>query len=289
MSRRLRIRIIAAMVVATLIGTSALAVDRLLLPPADGGGVLTLLLLGSDEGPPRSANPLAARADGFQLLFVAEDRQHATFVSIPRDSWLPVTGRGNTRVNACLNGGPDACVTTVEQEFGIEVDGYLLTSMRGFANAVQSFGGVAVDVPTAVFDGGADIPTTGVQELSGSQALTYARDRKNRPGGDFGRSRAQAELLAIGHADVVEAGDAATVLDAVAVVRRHTETDLTGGRLLRLGFEAMHLPPDNVQRALAPARVGTVGAASVVFLEDEAYTLIQDAFEDARIGSDGSS
>lgn len=288
MSRRLTVRIAVALVVSTLIGSGALAAEHLLLPPAGGDGVLTLLLLGSDEGPPRSANPLAARADGFQLLFVAEDRQHASFVSIPRDSWVTVTDRGNNRINACLNGGPDGCANTVEQEFGIEVDGYLLTSMRGFANAVQSFGGVTVDVPTPVYNGGSDIPTTGVQELSGSQALTYARDRKNRPGGDFDRTRAQAELLAIGHADVVRAGDASAVLDAVTVLRRHTETDLTARELVRLGFEAMHLPPENVQRERAPARIGTVGAASVVFLEDEAYALIRDAAEDGRIGAEGS-
>jgi polyisoprenyl-teichoic acid--peptidoglycan teichoic acid transferase len=288
MSRRLRIRIAAALVASTLIGTGAVAAESLLLPPAGGDGVLTLLLLGSDEGPPRSSNPLAARADGFQLLFVAEDRQHASFVSIPRDSWVTVADRGNSRVNACLNDGPEACVTTVEQEFGVGVDGYLLTSMRGFAYAVQSFGGLTVDVPTPVFDGGADVTTTGVQELSGSQALTYARDRKNRPGGDFGRTQAQAELLAIGHADVVEAGDAAAVLDAVAVLRRHTETDLSGPELVRLAFEAMHLPPENVERALAPAQIGTVGAASVVFLEDEAYALIREAADDGRIDADGS-
>jgi LCP family protein required for cell wall assembly len=285
MSRRLRIPMVVALVVSTLIGTGALAAGRLLLPPADGDGVLVLLLLGSDEGPPRSGNPLTARADAFQLLFVAEDRQHASFVSIPRDSWVSVAGRGNSRINACLAGGPEPCMTTVEQEFGIEVDGYLLTSMRGWANAVKAFGGLTVDVPTPVFNGGADIPTTGVQELTGSQALTYARDRKNRPGGDFGRSQAQAELLAIGHADVVRDGDAAAVLDAVAVLRRHTATDLPGQELVRLGFEAMHLPPEHVQRALAPARVGSVGAASVVFLEDGAYALIQDAAEDGRIGS----
>ena len=246
---------------------------------------MALLLLGSDEGPMRSADPTQGRADAIQLLFVAADRQHATFVSIPRDSWVPVTDRGTTRINACLTGGPERCVSTVEQAFDIEVDGYLLTSMRGFVNAVSSFGGLTVDVPTPLYDGGADVTSTGVQELTGSQALTFARDRKNRPGGDFGRTQAQAELLALGHAEVVGAGDVTAVLAGVTVLRRHTVTDLSGPDLVRYGFEAMRLPPGNVERVLVPGRNGMAGAAAVVFLEDGAGPLIRDAAADGRVGT----
>lgn len=282
-----RHRALAAFVVITalLTGIGALASEGLLLADPVDDEVLALLLLGSDEGPTRSENPLVGRADGVQLLFVAPDRQHATFVSIPRDSWLTVTDVGRSRINSCLVRGPERCVTTVEQQFGIEIDAYLMTSMRGFANAVEAFGGVTVDVPTPVFDGGSNISSAGEQDLTGLQALTYARDRKNRPGGDFGRSRAQAELLAIGHADVVRAGDAAAVLDAVTVLRRHTVTDLTGPDLVRLGFEAMHLPPENVERVLAPGDIGMAGRASVVFLEDRAYDIVRDAAADGRLGT----
>jgi polyisoprenyl-teichoic acid--peptidoglycan teichoic acid transferase len=279
---RLRGPLAVALAAVLLVGSAGLAAERWLLP-AGGDDVLTLVLLGSDEGPTRSENPRVGRADGFQLLFVSADRQHATFVSIPRDSWVGIPGRANNRINACLVAGPQTCVATAEAEFGLEVDGYFMSSMRGFANAIDAFGGITVDVPTPVFDGGHDIPTTGVQELTGLQALTYARDRKHRPRGDFDRSAAQAELLAIAHSDVVAAGDIRAVLDAATVLRRHSETDLSGPELVRLAFEAMHLPPENVQRVLAPARLGQAGAASVVFLEPVAYELIRDAAEDARV------
>jgi polyisoprenyl-teichoic acid--peptidoglycan teichoic acid transferase len=276
---------VSALIAAVLLATAAAAgaAERVLTPTGDGE-VLTLLLLGSDDGPPRDADPLSARADGFQLLFVSGDRQHATFVSVPRDAWVTVPGRGATRINACLNHGPERCVATVEQEFGVSVDGYLVTSMAGFSSAVQAFGGLTVDVQRPVFNGGQDVPTVGVQQLSGSQALTYARDRKNRPQGDFDRTQAQAELLALGHAELLARGGVADVMDAVAVVRRHTVTDLSGPALVRLGFEALQLPPGNVQRVLAPGRHGMAGAASVVFLEPGAYTVIRDAAADGRVG-----
>lgn len=282
--RRRRILLAAVTALAVTVAGGAVAAERLLLPQVGDDEVLTLLLLGSDDGPPRGGDPRRARADGFQLLFVSGDRQHATFVSIPRDSWVSVPGRGNSRINACLNAGPERCVETVESVFGIDVDGYLLTSMRGFSNAVRRFGGLTVDVPTPVYDGGAAIPNAGEQRLSGSQALTYARDRKNRPGGDFGRSQAQAELLARAHAEVAADGSAEGVLRAVQILRRHTVTDIPPTRLVRLAFEALHLPPENVQRELAPGRHGTAGAAAVVYLQPEAYDVVADAADDARVG-----
>jgi polyisoprenyl-teichoic acid--peptidoglycan teichoic acid transferase len=278
-----RTTVVLVAVAALLLSSVAVAADRWLLPTSDGE-VLTLLLLGSDGGPPRNDDLRSARADGFQLLFVSADRQHATFVSIPRDAWVPVTGRGTTRINACLNRGPENCVATVEANFGVQVDGYLLTSMRGFALAIEEHGRLTVDVPQRLAVGGTSVAAGDGRVLKGAEALVYARDRKNRSGGDFGRSRAQAELLAIGHRELVADATPSSVLDAISVVRRHTVTDIPPAQLVRWGFEALQLPPENVQRELAPARLGTAGAASVVFLEQGAYRLIEDAAADGRVG-----
>lgn len=277
---------VAAVIVVAATGI-AVAAEGLLLPESDGE-VLTLLLLGSDSGPPRGGSPLAARADGFQLLFVSGDRRHATFVSLPRDSWVDVPGRGASRINACLNAGPQRCVETVESEFGVDVDGYLATSMNGWKAAVSAFGGIEVDVARPLADGGQDIDQAGLQRLSGSQALTYARDRKNRPDGDFGRSQAQAELLALAHEQATADATVASVLGAVTILRRYTVTDLDGSQVARLAFEALRLPPDGVERVLADGSSARIGGASVVRLAPSAYDVIADAADDGRLSSPGS-
>ena len=89
MSRRRRQLVTVVAIATLLLGSTAVAGERLLLPDPDGE-VLTLVLLGSDGGPPRGDQMLTARADGFQLLFVSGDRQHATFVSVPRDAYVSV-------------------------------------------------------------------------------------------------------------------------------------------------------------------------------------------------------
>lgn len=276
-------RALVVALVGVLVATGAVAaqVERWAVPAGDDG-VLTLLLLGSDNGPPRTGRLDRANADGFQLLFVSGDRQHATFVSIPRDSYVQVPGRGRSRINACLSRGPEACVTTVESVFGIEVDAYLLTSMRSFALAINRVGGVEIDVPQRLTVGYTTVQP-GRQLLDGSEALVFARDRKSRSNGDFGRSAAQAELLAAAHEQLVATADPTAILETLIYLRRHTVTDLSGPELIRLGFEALRLPPANVQRRLLPGRAGMAGAASVVFLDDAAYGIVRDAADDARL------
>jgi LCP family protein required for cell wall assembly len=247
------------------------------------GDVLTILLLGSDEGPWRRGDTLRGRADGFQLLFVAGDRQHATFVSIPRDAYVRVPGRGNSRIKACLVNGPERCVETVESVFGVKVDAYLVTSMRGFSRAVTRLGGVEVDAPQAIDLDGNRIPA-GLSRLDGNQALAYARARKGRPGGDFARSQSQAELLALIHAEVVADPSPARLFEVLAIARRHTITNLSGAELTSLAFEALRLPPENVQRVLAPGSAPMMGGASVGRLHDRAYQIIRDAAADGRVG-----
>lgn len=295
MTRR-RTTLIAALLAAAVALPVANAAATV-IAPAPAGQPFTVLLLGSDDGPPRDANPLTSRADAIHILTVSGDRQHAAFVSLPRDAWIPVTGAGTTKINACLTRGPENCVATVEAEFGIAIDGYIITSMWGFAEAVNEFvgcppgpdtpcdTGLVVDVqdPCDANCGGRPIPTAGEQPLSGYEALAYARHRKTRPGGDFSRSQAQARMLAIAHRNVHDTASLIRTMEALRVMRRHSVTDLGTTTLARLAIDSLALPPANVTLEFAPSRGGTVGDASVVFLEPGTYTLITDA-ADGRIG-----
>ncbi len=289
--------IVGALVLLPLVG---LAMERMVAVGPSSDQPLTILLLGSDAGPPREDFTLAGRADGIQLLFVSADRQNATIVSVPRDSWVAVPGFGETKINACLTRGPENCVTTVENAFDITIDAYFVTSMWGFADAVNEFSGcpsgpgecsrgitVDVDFTCTSKCGGLSIDRLGEQQLNGYQALTYARVRKGREGGDFGRSQGQAELLALAHAEMQSEGSVARMMDALRILRRHSVTDLTMPQLARLGLDAMRLDPANVERRLAPSVTAQIGAASAVRLLPDAYPLIADAADNGIL--DGSA
>jgi hypothetical protein len=276
---------LVALVAALALTTAGAAVagDRLLLPSGDGQ-VLTLLLLGSDEGPPRSTNPVPGRADGFQLLFVSPDRQHATFVSIPRDSYVPVAGRGTTRINACLVDGPSACVATVEHVFGVQVDGYLLTSMEGFKSGDPGLRRPRRERPHPG-------PGRWGRHPRGRRAAAH-----RQPGADL-RPRPQ-EPPGRGLHPQPGPGGAARDRPPAGGPQRRRVGGPAGGRhpaaahadrpqrpAARAAGDGGHAPPpENVQRALAPGSHGMAGAAAIVRLQPQAYEIIKDAAADGRLG-----
>jgi len=278
-------RLIASTAVAATVVTSAVGAAVVHRADAAEGRVLTVLLLGSDTGPPRAGDPASGRADGFQILFVSADRQHASIISVPRDSWVPVAGRGMSRINSCLTSGPQTCVSTVEQLWGLRVDGWVLSSMWGFADAVNDFGGLVVDVTRPVSDGGENITSTGLQAINGYQALTWGRDRKSRPGGDFTRSRAQAELLAVGQAHLHARGTPDAAQLVADIIRLRVRTSFSDAELAAYALQAMRLPPGNVRRAGLPGSPGWAGPASVVFLEANAANIVADAAADGILSS----
>lgn len=288
MARSLRAQVTALGVsAALLLGASAsIAAGRYLHAPVGGDRLITILLLGSDQGPYRGGDPLRGRADAWHLLFVNPERGTATFVNVPRDAYVPVPGRGRNRINTCLVGGPERCVATARAVFGVDVDHWIVTDFRGLDEAVDRVGGVVVDVERPLSDGGEDIPRAGRQRLSGAQALAFTRDRKNRAGGDFRRSEAQATLLAAAHAQLVyRSPDVGRIAETVGILQQTAITDIDSPQLLRLAYLALTIAPDEVQSVTLRGRNGMAGPAAVVFLNDSAYGIVRDIAADGVPGT----
>lgn len=172
--------------------------------PADTPGT-NWLLVGSDSRADLSPEEQAAlatgdaggnRTDTIMLLHVSDAGDPTTMVSIPRDSYLPIPGNGDNKVNAAFSlGGAPLLVQTVEQATGIRVDHYAEVGFGGFAGVVDAVGGVDLCVPEAITDplAGLDVQA-GCQTLDGATALGYVRTRVG-PTADLARVQRQREFL----------------------------------------------------------------------------------------------
>ncbi|MDV7190874.1 LCP family protein [Mycolicibacterium fortuitum] len=103
----------------------------------------------------------------------------ATMVSIPRDSYLPIPGYGEDKVNAAFSlGGAPLLAQTVEQATGLHLDHYAEIGFDGFAALVDAVGGVRMCPAEPISDplAGIDLPA-GCQEFDGRNALGYVRSR----------------------------------------------------------------------------------------------------------------
>lgn len=176
-------------------------------PPADSG--TTWLLVGSDSRQGLSDEQQAelatggdlgnGRTDTILLVHVpgVGSNVPTTMVSIPRDSYLPIPGFGEDKVNAAFAlGGAPLLAQTVEQATGLRLDRYAEIGFDGFATMVDAVGGVTMCPSEPINDplAGIDL-AAGCQELDGRSALGYVRSRAT-PRADLDRMTHQREFMA---------------------------------------------------------------------------------------------
>ena len=244
-------------------------------------GKIFVLLLGSDA---RSGNPTNARADGVHLAGINTKTMKGGIINFPRDSWVNIPGSGSGRINEALyRGGPELAVRTVESITGIQIDYWLLTAFVGFQSAIEDLGGgVPLEVKRGMFDpggSGADIePNTKI--LTGADSLAFVRTRKSLPGGDVTRTSNQGRfLIALLRKLRTDIGRSpGRMFDWMTVARKWTRLDIPPHELFQLGVLASQVRSQDVGSVTVPVRVGSVGAASVVFIQPGAQS-IYDRFK----------
>ncbi len=238
-------------------------------------GKVFILVIGNDA---RSGNPLNSRADAIHIVGLNTDTMRGGILNFPRDSWVSIPGYGSGKMNEALyHGGPDLLARTLENVTGIRLDYWVMVGFQDFVNIVSDLGGVTMNVPQAAYDptgSGARI-NAGTQHLKAQQALAYLRTRHSFSGGDITRTTNQGRFLIAtlrklkGQVD----RDPAALLDWIAVTHRYARFDVSAAEMLRLGVVATKLKPRAVANVTVPVSVGSVGAASVVFISPGASSL----------------
>lgn len=136
------------------------------------------------------------RTDTMMLLHIPEGDNKPTLVSLPRDSWVPIPGRGYNKLNAAFSlGGPQMLVKTIENVTGIHLDHYMEINFAGFVDVVDAVGGVNICVKSHMKDPKAGINLKkGCQTLEGKDALGYVRTRHSA-NGDLDRVKHQRQFV----------------------------------------------------------------------------------------------
>ncbi|WP_436845500.1 LCP family protein [Streptomyces shenzhenensis] len=147
--------------------------------------------------------------DTIMMVHISEDRERATVVSLPRDSYAEVPehvdettgarhGSHPLKLNAAYaEGGPQLTVRTVEHMTHVKIDHYLEVDFTSFMKTVDVLGGVRICTATPLKDSftGLDL-TPGTHTLTGGEALQYVRSRHVDGASDLGRMQRQQRFLA---------------------------------------------------------------------------------------------
>lgn len=165
---------------------------------------MNVLVLGSDSrisaGDPSSWQAGSQRTDAIMLVHLRAGGDGVDVMSIPRDSWVEIPGRGMAKINAAYSyGGPTLLIQTVEQLTGVRIDHFAVADFASFTSVTDALGGVPITLTEDLYSRDGDLMlTAGERVLNGEQALTWVRERYTLARGDFDRvQRQQAWMRAI--------------------------------------------------------------------------------------------
>lgn len=254
-------------------------VDPTLLK-GEGDGRVNILVLGKGGVEQKSGPDLT---DTLMIASIDPIAKEAALLSIPRDLWVKSPSGYQSKVNevyadakyAVLNNyssrqrtsqeaidksekaGIDAIKKTLSDSMGVPIHYYVMIDFTGFRKAIDTVGGIQIDVKEALIDptmawennGKATIAEAGLQTFDGKRALMYARSRKGSAGGDFDRADRQRQVILALKDKVLSTGTLANPLRLNSLLGdfgNHMTTDFSVNEILRVYDLAKEIPGNKV-------------------------------------------
>lgn len=273
---------------------------------------INILVMGLDR---RTDEPKDSptRTDTMFVVSIDPYSKTAGVFSIPRDLWVEIPDRQDgyfkDRINVAYEygpirnypgGGPGLAVATVEHNFDIEIDHYVVLDFVGFMDLIDAVGGIDVEVEDYILDPSYCLTAScedreivvfepGLEHMDGERALAYARVRYGS--GDLQRIERQQAVI---RAAVDVALDAKLLMPNRAVsiynkFRDAVNTDVSVFKVPGLALLAKDIPPENITTiSLAPAvQDAIIGGAQVLVADwDEVEALKHQIFFDGRLRSE---
>jgi LCP family protein required for cell wall assembly len=203
--------------------------------------------------------------DSMMVVVVDPTNKTLTLLSLPRDSWVPMTFDGKNYVYNKVNTayafakdptlypnrlpryqgaqGPGTFASdTVSRLLGVPIQYYLGLDFQGFRSMIDAVGGIDVDVPASFAaqypandDSSVDASwttvrfTRGREHMNGERAIEFARARETidnpEEGSDFARSRRQRLIIQAFKARVLEPAGLIHLAQLLRIARQHADTN----------------------------------------------------------------
>ena len=235
------------------------------------------------------------RTDSVMILTMDPFSKKGGAFSIPRDTWLDIPdgygGYITDRINVAYEmgeynykdypgGGAGLVKDTIEHNFNIPIDHYVILNFNNFIDLIDELGGIDIDVPEYAYDPAYDDCNAcyaysvefleGPEHMDGERALAYARIRASD--NDFKRIERQQLVV---RATVRKAADLGTVFsNALSLYRQYknaVKTDISDLQIPGLADLAQQIGPDNIRTvSMAEATYPCNSCPGAVLLWNEA-------------------
>lgn len=157
--------------------------------------IVNILLIGADY-----QESDHARSDTTMLVTFNKEDKTLTMTSFMRDLYVKIPGYAKNKLNAAYSlGGMLLLEETLQQNFGVHVDGIVEVDFQQFEKIINLLGGIDLELTSQEANWintkcGSNLKE-GMQHLNGREAMWYSRNRTSNGGGDYNRTSRQRIVL----------------------------------------------------------------------------------------------
>lgn len=235
--------------------------------------------------------------DTLLIVHLPANGAKADLISLPRDSYVNISGHGMDKLNAAYplgyvntpgsldakrTAGASLLLKTVTNLTGLRIDHYVGISLLGFVQISTAIGGVSVDLchpandtvaanrAAGISGGSGLVMSAGVHTVEGVTALEFVRQRHGLPNGDLDRTARQRYFITQALHKIASAGvllDPSKLHALISAIDKAIFVD-GGLDLVSLAHQMSNLNPANiVGKAIPFVRYATVDVGSVEILD----------------------
>lgn len=259
--------------------------------------VINVLLIGADSR--KGVN--AGNTDVMMLVSLNKKTKQLKLISFLRDSYLYVEGKKSsycTKLNAAFSmGGAECLMQTIENNYKIDIDNYVMVNFESFTSIIDEMGGITVDVQKYEADYNykkfkISLPHGDNVTLNGEQALCFCRIRGCDSDGDVSRTRRQRQVIEA----IIHRVNNASVSDLnkyIDILLPYVDTGYSKSQIISLGIKAITgkwYSYEQSQLTMPTAETRTSGSANawiwVVDYELAAHNLQMEIYGESNITID---
>lgn len=252
------------------------ALPNVTIPPWDGTDRLNILLIGTDQRPKEGTY----NTDTLIVVSIDPTTKQVAMFSLPRDSWgipMPPGPLRNAfgpsyqqKINAFFTAvrnradlvpgtnqtrGYNGLKIVLGELYKLDIKYFVEVNFDGFKQVVDALGGVTINVQIPVTDETYPSDTgrtarvyipSGLQHMTGAEALVYARSRHSGAG-DFDRGARQQRVLTSLRAQADVGSLIPRIPQLVDAVKATVRTDIPQGELAKLAGLAGSVDTKNIR------------------------------------------
>lgn len=188
------------------------------------------------------------RTDSIILAVYNPETGALSLVSFPRDLYVYIPGLGYNRINVVMEyGGFELMARTMEWNFGLRPQYYILVARRAFKEIIEVLGGLEVEVTEPLcdqFKGRFYCVRPGRQWMNADEVLWYVRSR--RTSNDFKRIQRQQQVLKSIARRLMSMDALSRAPELYQVFRRSVQTNIGPQDALYLAWQGRRFRPEYV-------------------------------------------